>query len=89
MCKPNQDTVKWTSYTVVLVLQLCTLAYLISAFFHKRLLIFLVLVEFSILNNHKLELTLDNNEIQTADTFKLLGIQLDQMLTLDKQTAFA
>ena len=25
---------------------------------------------YSILNNHKLELTLDNNEIQTADTFK-------------------
>ena len=40
---------------------------------------------YSILNNHKLELTLDNNEIQTADTFKMLGIQLDQMLTWDKQ----
>ena len=40
---------------------------------------------YSILNNHKLELTLDNNEIQTADTFKMLGIQVDQMLTWDKQ----
>ena len=40
---------------------------------------------YSILNNHELELTLDNNEIQTADTFKMLGIQLDQMLTWDKQ----
>ena len=40
---------------------------------------------YSILNNHKLELTLDNNEIQTDDTCKMLGIQLDEMLTLDKQ----
>ena len=36
---------------------------------------------YSILNNHELEFTLDNNEIQTADTFKMLGIQVDQMLT--------
>ena len=40
---------------------------------------------YSILNNNKLELTLDDNEIQTADTFKMLGIQVDQMLTWDKQ----
>ena len=30
---------------------------------------------YSLLNNHKLELKLDNNEIQTADTYKILGIQ--------------
>ena len=40
---------------------------------------------YSILNNPELELTLDNEEIQTADTFKMLEIQLDQMLTWDKQ----
>ena len=36
---------------------------------------------YSILNNHKL----DNNEIQTVDTFKMWGIPADQMLTWDKQ----
>ena len=41
---------------------------------------------YSILNNHKLKLTLDNSEIQTNATFKILGIQRDQMLTWDKQT---
>ena len=39
----------------------------------------------STLNNHKLALTLDNNEIKRADTFKMLGIQVDQKLTWDKQ----
>ena len=43
---------------------------------------------YSILNNHKIELTLDNNGIQTADIFNMLGIQADQMLTWYKQTAF-
>ena len=28
---------------------------------------------------------LDNKEIRTADTFKMLGIQVDQVLTWDKQ----
>ena len=35
--------------------------------------------------SHELELMLDYNEIQTADTFKMLGIQVDQMLTSDKR----
>ena len=30
---------------------------------------------------HKLELTLDKIEIQTAVTFKMLGMQEDEMLT--------
>ena len=40
---------------------------------------------YSILNNHELVLTLDNNGIQTSDSFKLLEIPSDQMLTWNKQ----